>query len=55
MSDIVVLGSLNMDLVVKAKRAFANGAGTLAVTRLGAQTSLPTREEVEAFIVSDLL
>ncbi len=33
---------------------FANYAGALAVTRLGAQTSLPTREEVEAFQQSGL-
>ena len=29
---------------------FANGAGALAATKLGAQPSLPTREEVEAFV-----
>lgn len=29
---------------------FANAAGALAVTRLGAQPSLPSREEVEAFL-----
>lgn len=30
--------------------AFANAAGALAVTRLGAQPSLPTRQETEAFL-----
>ncbi len=30
---------------------FANAAGALAVTRLGAQPSMPTREAVEQFIV----
>jgi ribokinase len=29
---------------------FANGAGALAVTKLGAQPSLPTRKELEAFL-----
>jgi ribokinase len=29
---------------------FANGAGALAATKLGAQSSLPTRQEVEAFV-----
>lgn len=29
---------------------FANAAGALAVTKLGAQPSLPTRQEVEAFL-----
>ncbi len=32
--------------------AFANCAGALTVTRLGAQTSLPTRVELEAFIAA---
>src|SRR5262249_18076946 len=30
--------------------AFANAAGALATTRAGAQPSLPSREEVEAFL-----
>jgi sugar/nucleoside kinase (ribokinase family) len=29
---------------------FANGAGALATTKLGAQPSLPSRKEVEMFI-----
>jgi ribokinase len=29
---------------------FANGAGALATTKLGAQPSLPSRKEVETFI-----
>ena len=29
---------------------FANAAGALAVTKLGAQPSLPTRQEVEQFL-----
>lgn len=29
---------------------FANGAGALATTRLGAQPSLPSRRELEAFL-----
>jgi ribokinase len=29
---------------------FANGAGALAATKLGAQPSLPFRKEVEAFL-----
>ncbi len=31
---------------------FANAAGALAASRLGAQPSIPTREEVQAFIIS---
>jgi len=34
---------------LEAAIRYANFAGALAVTKLGAQTSLPTREEVEAF------
>ena len=30
---------------------FANGAGALAATKLGAQSSLPMRDEVEAFLM----
>jgi ribokinase len=30
---------------------FANGAGALATTKLGAQPSLPTRRELEAFLI----
>ena len=30
---------------------FANGAGALAVTKLGAQPSLPTREELEQLLL----
>jgi len=33
---------------------YANAAGALAVTKLGAQPSLPTRQEVEAFVDSRL-
>ena len=29
---------------------FANGAGALATTKLGAQPSLPSRKEVEVFL-----
>jgi len=29
---------------------FANAAGALATTRFGAQTSMPTRAEVESFL-----
>jgi ribokinase len=30
---------------------FANGAGALAATKVGAQSSLPTRQEVEDFVI----
>lgn len=42
--------SLTRNLSLPDAVRFANGAGTLAVTKFGAQTSLPTAQEVEAFI-----
>jgi ribokinase len=42
--------SLARNLSLPDAVRYANGAGTLAVTKLGAQTSLPTAQEVEAFI-----
>jgi len=45
---ISYLASGNMDESI----AFANAAGAIAVTKLGAQPSLPKRSEVEAFMKS---
>jgi hypothetical protein len=42
-TKLVVIGSLNMDLIVRAHAA-------LATTRLGAQPSLPSRIEVEILL-----
>ena len=39
--------------LVEAAR-YGNAAGALATTRLGAQTSLPTRNEVEALVIAEI-
>ena len=41
---------LSEDMPIDAALRFANGAGALATTKLGAQPSLPTRGEVDAFL-----
>jgi ribokinase len=43
---VSLIGGLDLPQAIR----FANAAGTLAVTRFGAQPSLPTRAEVEAFL-----
>jgi ribokinase len=42
--------ALNEDLPTRQAAAWANAAGALAVTKAGAQPSLPTRDELNAFI-----
>jgi len=42
--------SLSEDKPIQEALKFANGAGALATTKLGAQPSLPTRKELEAFL-----
>jgi ribokinase len=41
--------SLSEDRPIQEALKFANGAGALATTKLGAQPSLPTRKELETF------
>jgi ribokinase len=41
---------LSEDMPIDAALRFANGAGALATTKLGAQPSLPTRAEVDALV-----
>ena len=41
---------LSQDKPIQEALRFANGAGALATTRLGAQPSLPSRREVETFL-----
>ena len=42
--------SLSEDKPIQEALKFANGAGALATTKLGAQPSLPSRRELEAFL-----
>jgi ribokinase len=42
--------SLSENKPIQETLKFANGAGALATTKLGAQPSLPTRKELEAFL-----
>ena len=42
--------SLSESEPVREALKFANGAGALATTKLGAQPSLPSRRELEAFL-----
>jgi ribokinase len=42
--------SLAEDASIPAALRFANAAAALSVTRKGAQTSAPSREETEAFL-----
>jgi ribokinase len=42
--------SLSENKPIQEALIFANGAGALATTKLGAQPSLPTRRELEAFL-----
>jgi ribokinase len=42
--------SLSEDKPIREALKFANGAGALATTKLGAQPSLPSRRELEAFL-----
>lgn len=41
---------LSQDKPIQEALRFANGAGALATTKLGAQPSLPSRREVETFL-----
>ena len=43
--------SLSENKPIREALKFANGAGALATTKLGAQPSLPTRKELEAFLM----
>ena len=42
--------SLSENMPIQEALKFANGAGALATTKLGAQPSLPSRRELEAFL-----
>ena len=42
--------SLSENKPIREALKFANGAGALATTKLGAQPSLPTRKELDAFV-----
>ena len=42
--------SLSENKPIQEALKFANGAGALATTKLGAQPSLPTRKELEVFL-----
>jgi ribokinase len=42
--------SLAEDKPIREALTFANACGALAATKFGAQPSLPTREEVRAFL-----
>ena len=44
--------ALQEGLAVYEAVRFANAAAAISVTRLGAQSSIPDREEVEAFLQS---
>jgi ribokinase len=41
------------DLPLESAIKFAHAAAAISVTRFGAQTSIPTREEVEEFLVKN--
>ncbi len=40
------------DLPLESAIKFAHAAAAISVTRFGAQTSIPTREEVDAFLAA---
>ena len=45
---------LSEDRPIREALRFANGAGALAATRLGAQPSLPLRKDLESFLKSGI-